>query len=185
MTATPHTVLGVSPDATADQIRTARRELARRHHPDVGGDPNAMQRINEAAANALRLLQTRTNDHGDPPGASPDDIDDDTGWRNDWVGQTHDAPSFVVEALPVEAFEALRIAACELGEAIDEDPPYELRVLLSRPLRCWCQLDVVPDAGSSTVSVSIATVDGDGLPSIIDVRNAWITALNALDWSTL
>lgn len=171
---TPHGILGVSETATAAEIRAARRELARVHHPDAGGDAAVMQQVNAAAAQALRALSA------EPSTTSPDA--DET---SEWVGTTLDIPSFTVEALPVEAFEALLVAAAELGEVEDDDPPYELRTLLSAPLRCWCQLDIVPDAGASTVSVAIAPADDHRVPSILDVRNAWIDALNRLDWSAL
>lgn len=171
MMATPYAILGVSSDATAEEIRSARRELARIHHPDAGGDPEIMQQVNAAAAQALRIL------NAEQPAPPPPDAE--------WIGTTRDVPSFTIEALPVEAFEALLVAAAELGEVEDDDPPYELRTLLAPPLACWCQLDVVPDAGASSVSVSTAPVDDHPLPSIVAVRNAWITALNDLDWSTL
>lgn len=41
-------VLGVPPDATSDQVRAAYQELARVHHPDVGGDNGRMAEINAA-----------------------------------------------------------------------------------------------------------------------------------------
>ncbi|WP_051063258.1 DnaJ domain-containing protein [Ilumatobacter nonamiensis] len=182
---TPHSILGVPPDASAEEIRSARRDLARRHHPDAGGDSADMQRINAAAALALRMLEA-----GDPPatreptGTSPrrhDTAEEPPGW----IGHSRDVPSFTVEALPVEAFEALLIAAAELGEVADDAPPYDLRVLLAPPQACWCQLDVVPDAGASTVSVSIAAAEGHPLPPLAQVRNAWIEVLNRLDWSDL
>jgi len=44
----PYEVLGVRPDATPDEIRRAYLTLARRHHPDAGGDPEEMRRLNEA-----------------------------------------------------------------------------------------------------------------------------------------
>lgn len=174
----PHAILGVTETATAEEIRAARRELARRHHPDAGGDAAVMQQVNAAAAQALRQLDQAApvSDPGSH-GRSEE--------RSEWVGTTRDVPSFTIEALPVEAFEALLLAAAELGEIEDDDPPYELRTLLAAPLRCWCQLDIVPDAGASTVSVSIAPADRHRLPSLLDVRNAWIDALNRLDWSML
>ncbi len=49
----PFGVLGLGPDATSDDVRAARRELAKRHHPDRGGDPAAMQAVNEAADDVL------------------------------------------------------------------------------------------------------------------------------------
>jgi len=164
----PFRTLGLTTTATADEVRSARRELARRHHPDAGGDAEAMRRVNVAAADALRSI-------ADP---APQEIDD-------WVGTTRDIPSFTVEALPVETFEALLLATATLGEVSEDDPPYVLRTLLSDPVACWCQLDVVPDAGASTVSVSIAPADEHPLPRLVDVRNAWIAALNELDWSSL
>lgn len=41
-------VLGVAPDATADEIKQAYRQLARQHHPDAGGDPEQFHRIQQA-----------------------------------------------------------------------------------------------------------------------------------------
>lgn len=46
--ATYYAVLGVDADADTLTIRRAYRGLARRHHPDSGGDPRRMIRINEA-----------------------------------------------------------------------------------------------------------------------------------------
>lgn len=169
----PFTTLGLAPSASAAEVREARRELARSFHPDAGGDVAAMQAVNSAAAEALRII-------GSPPSPAQS-----TPPQAEWVGTTRDVPSFTIEALPAEAFEALLVAAAELGEVEDDDPPYELRTLLAAPLTCWCQLDVVPDAGASTVSISIAPIEHHPTPSLIDVRNAWIVALNSLDWSTL
>ena len=45
---TLYAVLGVDPDADTATIRRAYRELARRHHPDFGGDNREMVVINDA-----------------------------------------------------------------------------------------------------------------------------------------
>ena len=37
--------LGLPPSATADQIKRRYRYLAKRYHPDRGGDPQQMQKI--------------------------------------------------------------------------------------------------------------------------------------------
>src|SRR2546421_2343629 len=44
----PYEVLGVPRDASADEIKTAYRRLARRHHPDVNhDDPQAKEKFQE------------------------------------------------------------------------------------------------------------------------------------------
>jgi curved DNA-binding protein len=55
-------VLGVSRDATADQIQQAFRTLARKYHPDVNRDPSAEDRFKEIneAYHVLSDPQTRT-----------------------------------------------------------------------------------------------------------------------------
>lgn len=51
-------VLGFAPNASVNRqmVEEKRRELARRHHPDVGGDPVFMSEINAAADRALADL---------------------------------------------------------------------------------------------------------------------------------
>jgi hypothetical protein len=191
MTSDPFAVLGLARNSTPEEIRAARRELARLHHPDAGGDVEQMRRINVAAADALRAIALAAGATGAAGRTSATDRDGSgqphraSEEADVWDGMRSDVPSFVVEALPAETFEALLLAAAELGELEDDDPPYELRILLAAPVACWCQLNVVPDAGASTVSISIAATENGGLPALIDVRNAWIDALNALDWNAL
>ncbi len=88
--------------------------------------------------------------------------------------------SFVVEALPVDAFEALVVVASWIGEVLVDEPPYQLDVALTDPLRCWCRLELVPDAGASTVSVTIAAFPDEALPDIDAVRDLWVSVLNQL-----
>ena len=123
-----------------------------------------------------RLLPCRTTDAGSavefhapagspaPPGAAHR-----SGLRVD-----HDVASFTIEALPVEAFEALLVVTSWIGEVIVDEPPYQLDVMLTDPLRCWCRLDLVPDAGASTVAVTIVGLPDEPLPDIDDVRDLWV-----------
>jgi hypothetical protein len=190
----PFAELGLTSKATAAEIREARRRLAKEHHPDVGGDVARMGSVNAAAADALQAATPHSEqanrpaeparDHDHPavhhqPGVDWPGVDQS---GVGWSGVARDVPSFTVEALPVETFEALIVVGSGLGELVDDDPPYRLDVALHAPLRCWCRLDVVPDAGASTVSLSIGSFD-DLVPPPIDViRDVWIEALNALDW---
>src|SRR4051812_16750803 len=43
-------VLGLNPDASAGQIKSAYRKLARRYHPDLSTDPDAEQKFKEISA---------------------------------------------------------------------------------------------------------------------------------------
>ena len=50
-----HVVLDVAPDCTAKAAAAARAKLAKRYHPDAGGDTAAMARINAAYDQAKKL----------------------------------------------------------------------------------------------------------------------------------
>ena len=168
----PFVTLGLTDRATADEVRAARRRLAKQHHPDRGGDPVRMRTLNDAAAAALARLAAGTV-VGEP---GPD------GRRGAPTGMTSDIPSFTVEALPAETYEALVVVSSWLGELLDDDPPYRLDVHLRGPIPCWCRLDLVPDAGASTVSITIGAFDGGVVPDVELVRDVWVDQLNRLDW---
>ena len=177
----PFGVLGLSQDASAEDVRAARRRLAKTLHPDAGGKRHEMQRVNVAAGDALRHI---ADQRGRPaqewdvvpdvaPSAPAPDLD----------GVRFDAPSFTVEALPAETFQALLVASTALGRVVDEDPPYRLDVGLGPPLAGWCRLEVVPDAGASTVSLAMSVPVRSGI-TVEQLRDRWIESLNGLDWES-
>ena len=45
----PYAALGARPDASPEVLRHAYREAVKKHHPDVGGDPAAFRRVQQAA----------------------------------------------------------------------------------------------------------------------------------------
>lgn len=51
--------LGVSEEASFDEVRAAFRSLVLLHHPDRGGDPELMRELNTAYAKAQRAYQQR------------------------------------------------------------------------------------------------------------------------------
>ena len=64
------------------------------------------------------------------------------------------------------------------GEVLVDDPPYLLEVHLNDPSPCWCRLELLPEAGGTIVSLTVAS-DGPG-PSAEAVRDVWVASLNAL-----
>jgi hypothetical protein len=89
-------------------------------------------------------------------------------------------PSFTIDVLPVEAFEALLVVTSWMGDVLVDEPPYLLETLLHDPALCWCRLDLVPDAGATTVSLTVAGVDGEPTPDPEAVRDEWVANLNRL-----
>ncbi len=187
MSGDPLDVLGLPAGASADEIRAARRALAKQHHPDRGGEAQRMRDVNAAAAAALRRIAdgrtsapVRTAPADGSSGERPRGPSREPGWS----GSHTDLPSFTVEALPAETFEALLVVASWLGEVLDDDPPYRLDVVLAEPTDCWCRLELLPDAGASTVGLTVAPLAaGRPAPPVEVVRDRWIDGLNRLDWA--
>jgi hypothetical protein len=167
MTADPFAVLGLTPSATLADARAARRRLAAEFHPDHGGDAVRMGEINVAFDAVVAHLTGR---RPLPRVVQP----------QRFRGVQQDMPSFTIDALPVEAFEALLIVTTWMGEVLVDDPPYVLEVHLTDPGPCWCRLDLVPDAGGSTVTLTVAAVGVDPAPDVESVRDTWVANLNRL-----
>lgn len=169
-------VLGLDRTATIEDVLAARRALARTMHPDVGGDGDDMVRVNRAVEVVVAHLQgSSTVDSSVTPSSA--DTGRSTSTRPGSFGSRRwviDRPSFVIDVLPVDAFEWLLLAARVLGEVVDDDPPYALEVLLDSRVDRWCRLEVVPDAGSSTISIVAENVEPEELVSL------WVNTINEL-----
>jgi hypothetical protein len=173
----PFAVLQIDPSATIDEVRAARRRLAFDRHPDRGGSVEAMRELNLAFDAAVAHITGRRPLHRAP--APPSPPSPPPARRAHVAGQVqYDAPSFVIDALPAEAFEALLVVTSWIGDVLVDDPPYLLDVHLLEPAECWCRLDLVPDAGATTVSLTVAGVDGAPAPFVEDVRDTWVRNLN-------
>jgi hypothetical protein len=99
-----------------------------------------------------------------------------TGSVGPWV--QYDEPSFTIDVLPVDAFHALLAAGERLGRVLADDPPYVLEVALTTPAPCWCRLELLPEAGGTTVMLTVAGTGRHRPPPIEDVRDVWIDAVN-------
>lgn len=69
----PFSVLGVSPSASEDEIKSAYRKLAKKYHPDLNpGDKQAeekMREVNEAYTQALQIKKGGGTNRGNPYGS--------------------------------------------------------------------------------------------------------------------
>ncbi len=111
--------------------------------------------------------------NGPPPAGNGPPPTSRQAWGRGGQFVDQDSPSFTVDALPAETFEALLVALSWIGELVDDDPPYRLECLLNEPEPCWCRLDVVPDAGGSTVSIAVVSVADGNRVSAVAVRDTW------------
>jgi hypothetical protein len=142
-----------------------------------------MQAVNLAYETAVRLLAEGAGQPvmpaahettAPPPAGGPQRQSPRTGQR-----VVRDEASFTIDALPAEAFEALLVVTAWMGELLADDPPYVLEAYLRDPEPCWCRLDLVPDAGGSIVSLTVAGIDGPA-PDVDAVRDEWVSNLNQL-----
>ena len=184
----PFAVLGLPPTATLDDVRAARRRLAKSVHPDHGGDEARMREINRAFDLAVKAIlrppaaagRTSGGDrHGAADRASGLEPAQRPGRR---VGRRieQDSPSFSIDLLPAEAFEALLVVVSWIGDVLVDDPPYLLDALLREPQDCWCRIELLPEAGASMVSLTVAGLEGEDAPPVDDVRDLLVTLLNQL-----
>jgi hypothetical protein len=181
----PFTVLGIARDASLADAREARRRLAFSRHPDRGGNADEMRELNAAFDAVVGHLTGRRPLDAPVEQAPPRPAPTSSGPaqpaapQQRWTGPVqHDDPSFVIGALPAEAFEALLVVTSWIGEVLVDDPPYLLEVHLFEPVECWCRLELLPEAGASTVILTVAAVGSTAAPLVEDVRDVWVHNLN-------
>lgn len=175
---------GVALDA--ETIRGARRQAARRSHPDAGGAADAMVAVNTAADLLLAELRGGASSATamPPPGGfrtTVSNLGHDPRVRTGSPGVRHDDAAFVVESPAPQAFAWLVAACWTVGTILDEDPPGRLDVRMFDPTPCWCRIDLLHEGDTSTAALTIAGLNGIELPDIETVRDRWVAALNTLD----
>ena len=159
-------LFGLTQTASIDEIIQARRFLALEFHPDRGGSDEHMALVNLAfdeIMNWQRQQQPEPLHISIPKVPSAFDVD---------------RPSFVINALPVVAFELLLLAGRIIGDVALDDPPYLLEVQIEDPVLTWCRLEVLPEAGSSSVSLMV-----DGQTNALSVRDLWIRTINEIGFA--
>ncbi len=107
---TLYAVLGVDPTSDSDTIRRAYRDLARRHHPDFGGDNREMVSINDAwhvlgdparRASYNRQLRAPTPRHATPDGHTVMDFGRYEGWSLGDIAKVDDNYLLWLSRMPI------------------------------------------------------------------------------------
>lgn len=189
----PWLVLGLPAGSSLAEARGARRRLAKQLHPDVHGgqaDLSArMTTVNQALAEIEAFWDKRpaTAPTSPDPVATvrpPATVPSPATWSPPLRAHANgcsDPDSFSVEYLPVDAFEALFVAAYGLGDILVVDEPYLLELYLTEPSPCFCRLALVPEAGGSLVTVDISPADESlDMPESSAVIEVLVAELNAL-----
>ena len=159
-------LFGLTQTASIDEIIQARRFLALEFHPDRGGSDEHMALVNLAFDEIMNWHRQQPPEPlhiSIPKVPSAFDVD---------------RPSFVINALPVVAFELLLLAGRIIGDVALDDPPYLLEVQIEDPVLTWCRLEVLPESGSSSVSLMV-----DGQTNALSVRDLWIRTINEIGFA--
>ena len=130
-------VLGVAPDARADEIKRAYRQLARRYHPDISGEERGaafieVSRAYEVLGNAGRRREYDARRHGLPqPGRSE--------WLNDEVAIDFPSVSSVLDRMQHAFFGDLPLISRSAEIVLSpREAFYGTHVPLDVPLRRTC-----------------------------------------------
>jgi hypothetical protein len=172
-------VLGVSRAATLDEVRAARRKLALELHPDrATGNPDAerrMREVNVAFDQAVKLIRGERDTAPAAREPEPPPV-------RRVARISTDVASFVIDCMRPEAFERLFIVSHWVGEPLYADPPGLLEVHLQEPSPCFCRLELMPEAGATMVSITVATIEPWWMaaPDTDAVRDLYVLMVNQL-----
>jgi hypothetical protein len=81
---------------------------------------------------------------------------------------------FGIDALPVVAFEAVLLAAVELGDVVHVDEPYLLGVLVDHPGPCQCLIELVPEGSGTILTMDVGPRAYGVCPAGEAVRDAFV-----------
>lgn len=172
-------LLEIVPGSHPDEIRKAWRAKSTVHHPDAGGSNEAMVSLNLALEIALDWTPDIEEIEVVEPSRKPEGA---MAFR-----MRRDVSSFTVNVLPVDCWMALEVVAALCGPTIQDDPPYMLEFLLhdsSLPLsrNGWCRCECVPEAGATTVHLTVGSTHSSEMPDVDAVRDFLVEQLNHIDW---
>lgn len=160
----PYEVLGLGPDASWEDVRAARRRLAKALHPDLHPGAGGMEAQRRLAAVNRAVDQLRAGREPYQPPSEGPGVDT----------RPVDAVSFTIEASPAVAFEAVLLAAVELGDVIHVDEPTLLGVLLDDPGPCQCLVELSSEGGNSVLTLDVGPRSYGQCPTVTEVRDALV-----------
>ena len=172
-------LLEIDPGCSSDEIRKAWRTKSTIHHPDAGGSNEAMVSLNLALEIALDWSPVVEALEAPIPSKKPDSAMASRIRR--------DVSSFTVNVLPVDCWMALEVVAALCGPTIQDDPPYMLEFLLHdssllHSRNGWCRCECVPEAGATTVHLTVGSTHSSEIPDLNDVRDFLVEQFNHIDW---
>lgn len=178
----PFAVLGIDATASLEEVRDAWRRAAKRCHPDAGGSAEKMVTLNLALAQIV-AIRKKEQLNLDVALSSGSDRDTQRVMRSH--RQHHDISSFTIDVLPVDSFEYMLLAAEILGTIIDQECPYLVEFTLHNSglpnsQHAWCRCELMPEAGGTTVHLTIGGVDAQKSLTIEAVRDELIYCVNGL-----
>lgn len=188
MPADPFAILGLGADASIEDVRSARRRLAKTHHPDHGGDESSMRALNAAFDAAVKAVGQRdgrrvVEPQKPPPSPEPTAMTKTRRPSPRRGRLDHDASSFTVSAPLADSFEALVLVTAWFGEVAFADGYECVEVRLEEPAPCWARLTLMTEAGATTVSVTVICDPDDEVVTAEDVRDRYVVAINELSSS--
>jgi hypothetical protein len=139
----PYAVLGVGAQSSPEAVRAAWLALVKALHPD---------RLTAATTGDRARAERRLSDVNAAYAAVRAD------WHQPPAWPTGPA-SFVVQADPPLVFEALVLAAGDLGEVTDTDEPFSFVIHVEGPPTGYCWVGLFGEAGDSLVVVESDQVD--------------------------
>lgn len=181
----PFAVLQISPGSSPREIRMAWRELAKKCHPDIGGDALEMVRLNEALSQALESGGVES------PGSTTHSNSHATFTQRHTPEEKthrvrHDVSSFTFNVLPVDSFELLEIVANSSGSVIESDCPYLVEFSLENladnySASDWCRCELVPEAGGTMVHLTVGGLRSHTSLDVEAVRDELIRCINEIE----
>lgn len=176
MTSDPYTVLGIPGFSSEQEIRTAWRDKLRATHPDAGGSHEDAIRVNQALVDALDLTRKRS--------------EKDNAKTTDTRGlhrSVRDVSSFTIDVLPVDCWHAIELVAGQCGSILVDEPPYLIEFTMhdsgiDDSAYLWCRCEMVPEAGATTVHITIGMTQPKKSPPLEVIRDFLVASLNELDW---